>query len=104
MTAPGALTILEAYFNAMLREFGVTGLKVQEVISLEEQFLAYHAQVSKGRFARVVLMSCSRPIHGLIFLFKWREEDPDKLEQSCPEGVWFANQVHCGLAISGLEY
>lgn len=36
---------------------------------------------------------CSRPVYGLIFLFKWTEEDPDKQEQSCPEGVWFANQV-----------
>lgn len=36
---------------------------------------------------------CSRPVYGLIFLFKWMEEDPDKQEQSCPEEVWFANQV-----------
>lgn len=35
----------------------------------------------------------SRPVYGLIFLFKWIEEDPDKQEQSCPEGVWFANQA-----------
>lgn len=35
-----------------------------------------------------------RPVYGLIFLFKWLEEDPDKQEQSCPEGVWFANQVN----------
>ena len=43
MMETGSLTVLEAYFNAMLREFGVTGLKVQEVVSLDEQFLAYHA-------------------------------------------------------------
>lgn len=35
----------------------------------------------------------SRPVYGLIFLFKWREDDPLKQEQSCPEEVWFANQV-----------
>ena len=35
----------------------------------------------------------SRPVYGLIFLFKWIEEDCEKQEQSCPEGVWFANQV-----------
>lgn len=35
----------------------------------------------------------SRPVYGLIFLFKWIEEDSEKQEQSCPEGVWFANQV-----------
>jgi ubiquitin carboxyl-terminal hydrolase L5 len=32
-------------------------------------------------------------VHGLIFLFRWREDDPDKQEPSCPEEVWFANQV-----------
>lgn len=26
-------------------------------------------------------------------MFRWREDDPDKQEQSCPEGIWFANQV-----------
>lgn len=36
---------------------------------------------------------CSRPVYGLIFLYKWREDDPDKQEQTCPEEVWFANQV-----------
>lgn len=39
--------------------------------------------------------SHSRPVYGLIFLFKWVEEDPDRQEQSCPEAVWFANQVSC---------
>lgn len=38
-------------------------------------------------------MMISRPVYGLIFLFKWIEEDSEKQEQSCPEGVWFANQV-----------
>ncbi|CAF9920337.1 MAG: hypothetical protein HETSPECPRED_004243 [Heterodermia speciosa] len=61
----------------MLREFGVEGVKVQEIVSLDEE-----------------LLTClPRPIYGLVFLFKWREEDPDKLEQSCPEEVWFANQT-----------
>ena len=32
-------------------------------------------------------------MYGLIFLFKWKEEDPDTQESSCPEHVWFANQV-----------
>ncbi|KAL8963400.1 MAG: hypothetical protein Q9193_000334 [Seirophora villosa] len=37
--------------------------------------------------------STRRPVYGLVFLFKWRDEDADKLETSCPEGVWFANQT-----------
>ncbi|KAL8832410.1 MAG: hypothetical protein Q9191_000282 [Dirinaria sp. TL-2023a] len=60
----------------MLHDFGVKGVKIQEVISLDEELLAF----------------IPRPIFGLIFLFRWSEEDPNKQEQSCPEGVWFANQ------------
>ncbi|SLM40168.1 ubiquitin carboxyl-terminal hydrolase [Lasallia pustulata] len=66
-----------AFFNVMLKNFGVKGVKVQEVVSLDEELLAY----------------VPRPVFGLIFLFKWREDDPDKQEPSCPEGVWFANQT-----------
>jgi ubiquitin carboxyl-terminal hydrolase L5 len=35
----------------------------------------------------------SQPIYGLIFLFRWREDDAEKQEASCPDGLWFANQV-----------
>ncbi|KAL8883404.1 MAG: hypothetical protein Q9192_007185 [Flavoplaca navasiana] len=66
-----------AFFNVMLRDFGVEGVRVQEVVSLDSDMLAY----------------LPRPVYGLIFLFKWREEDPDKQEPSCPEGIWFANQT-----------
>lgn len=66
-----------ALFNVMLREFGVKGVKVQEVVSLDEEMLAF----------------LHKPVYGLIFLFRWREDDPDKQEASCPEGLWFANQT-----------
>ncbi|KAE8148812.1 ubiquitin carboxyl-terminal hydrolase [Aspergillus avenaceus] len=66
-----------ALFNAMLREFGVKGVKVQEVISLEEEMMAF----------------LNKPVYGLIFLFRWREDDPEKQEASCPEELWFANQT-----------
>lgn len=36
---------------------------------------------------------CSRPVYGLIFLFRWREDEEKKEEPECPNGVWFANQV-----------
>ncbi|KAL9076400.1 MAG: hypothetical protein Q9161_001116 [Pseudevernia consocians] len=58
-------------------KFGVQGVKVQEIVSLDDEILAY----------------LPRPVYGLIFLFKWIEEDSEKQEQSCPEGVWFANQT-----------
>lgn len=61
----------------MLKKFGVRGVKVQEIVSLDDEILAF----------------LPRPVYGLIFLFKWIEEDSEKQEQSCPEGVWFANQT-----------
>lgn len=33
------------------------------------------------------------PAHGMIFLFRWKPEGTDNVETTCPEGVWFANQV-----------
>ncbi|KAJ9359498.1 ubiquitin carboxyl-terminal hydrolase [Paecilomyces variotii] len=66
-----------ALFSVMLREFGVSGIKVQEVISLDEEIIA----------------SLHKPVYGLIFLFRWREEEADKQEASCPDGLWFANQT-----------
>ncbi|EAU31116.1 conserved hypothetical protein [Aspergillus terreus NIH2624] len=66
-----------ALFNVMLREFGVKGVKVQEVVSLDDEMMAL----------------LNKPVYGLIFLFRWREDDPEKQEASCPEGIWFANQV-----------
>lgn len=66
-----------AFFNVMLRDFGVNDIRVQEVVSLDEDMLA----------------CLPRPVHGLIFLFRWREEDTDRQEPSCPEGIWFANQT-----------
>ncbi|KAH0543991.1 hypothetical protein FGG08_001758 [Glutinoglossum americanum] len=69
---------LQALFSVMLREFGVKGVKVQEVFTMDEEVLA----------------GLNKPVHGLIFLFRWREDDPDKQEPSCPEEVWFANQTN----------
>ncbi|KAI9827640.1 MAG: hypothetical protein M1819_006929 [Sarea resinae] len=66
-----------AFFNVTLKEFGVKGIKVQEVFGLDAELLAM----------------LPKPVYGLIFLFRWRQEDPDKHETSCPENVWFANQT-----------
>lgn len=66
-----------ALFDVMLREFGVKGVKVQEVVSLDDEMMTF----------------LNKPVYGLIFLFRWREDDPDKQEASCPDGLWFANQT-----------
>lgn len=35
------LILFKALFNVMLREFGVKGVKVQEVVSLDEEMMAF---------------------------------------------------------------
>lgn len=37
---------MQAFFNVMLREFGVNGIKVQEVVGLDEELLAFLPYVS----------------------------------------------------------
>ncbi|KAK5133039.1 hypothetical protein LTR08_008244 [Meristemomyces frigidus] len=67
-----------AFFNVMLRDMDVRGAKVQEVFSLEDMELAM----------------LPRPIHALIFLFRYNEtEKEEQALTSCPKHVWFANQT-----------
>lgn len=35
-----------------------------------------------------------QPVYGLIFLFRYKSDDINKQESSCPDDVWFANQTH----------
>jgi hypothetical protein len=35
----------------------------------------------------------SKPVYGLIFLFQFQDDDPTKQEATCPDHIWFANQV-----------
>ncbi|KAB2572856.1 putative ubiquitin carboxyl-terminal hydrolase protein [Lasiodiplodia theobromae] len=66
-----------AFFNVMIQEFGVRGVKVQEVFGLDEALLAM----------------LPKPVHGLIFLFRYVEDDFIQQESTCPDHVWFANQT-----------
>lgn len=34
-----------------------------------------------------------KPVHGLIFLFRYVEDDFIQQESTCPDHVWFANQT-----------
>lgn len=34
-----------------------------------------------------------KPVHALIFLFRYRETDKDDIEDDCPDHIWFAEQV-----------
>lgn len=83
----------KAFFNVMLRDFGVKEVRVQEVVSLDHEMLASLPYDQLSLFSLCSKVLRSQPVYGLVFLFKWRAEDPDKQEQTCPEGIWFANQV-----------
>ena len=66
-----------AFFNTMLKDMGVHGVKTSEVWSLDDNDLAILPQ----------------PVHALIFLFRYRETDKDVLVTECPTNVWYAEQV-----------
>jgi ubiquitin carboxyl-terminal hydrolase L5 len=34
-----------------------------------------------------------KPVYGLIFLFRYREDDSGEKQEICPSHVWFANQI-----------
>ncbi|KAL8780260.1 MAG: hypothetical protein Q9194_001023 [Teloschistes cf. exilis] len=77
----------------MLRDFGVKQVRVQEVVSLDHEMLASLPYDQLSLFSLCSKVIRSQPVYGLVFLFKWRAEDPGKQEQTCPEDIWFANQT-----------
>ncbi|VDN60157.1 unnamed protein product [Dracunculus medinensis] len=63
-------------FTELVRGFGVTGAQIEELYSLEsEQF------------------SQLKPVHGLIFLFKWRPGEQPSGTVSNNEKIFFAGQI-----------
>ncbi|KAI0550948.1 cysteine proteinase [Xylaria curta] len=67
-----------AFFNAMLQDLDAKTLKVQEVVALDKTILA----------------ELPDPVHGLIFLYEWTNEDEShEARQDCPENLWFGNQT-----------
>lgn len=70
-----------AFFNAMLHSFGAPSFQIRELWGLDPEALAF----------------LPRPVHGLIFLYQYNEEDEDEdmaeKREECPEGLWFGNQT-----------
>lgn len=85
-----------AYFNVMLTDFGVRGVRVREVLGLDEAMLAMLPQ----------------PVYGIIFCFRYQDDstrtvlaesretgnEEDRLSESyddieATKHVWFANQL-----------
>jgi len=69
----------QALFSYILRQYGVKNIKIQEIFGLDDESLLY----------------LPKPVYGLIFLFKYRDDDADEDEDApkCPKHVWFANQT-----------
>lgn len=82
MAANGDWCLIESdpgVFTELIRGFGCTGVQVEELWSLDEETIERLS-----------------PIHGLIFLFKWRSgEDPDGsiVRDSRLDEIFFAKQV-----------
>ncbi|KAF2685652.1 cysteine proteinase [Lentithecium fluviatile CBS 122367] len=66
-----------AFFSVILREIGVQGVTVRQVVTLDPDILA----------------TMPNPIFGLILLYRHREFDVSKQETACPDNIWFANQM-----------
>jgi ubiquitin carboxyl-terminal hydrolase L5 len=67
-------------FTELIRGFGVLGVQVEELWSLDEQ-----------SFDNI------KPVHGLVFLYKWRPEETIQgsiVEDSRLKDIFFARQVH----------
>ncbi|GAB7337637.1 hypothetical protein MBLNU457_g2932t1 [Dothideomycetes sp. NU457] len=65
------------YFSVMMSEMGVSGLKIQEVLGLDDGLLAI----------------LPKPVHAMIFLFQYQTGTKETYESNCPDDLWFANQV-----------
>ena len=64
-------------FSEMISEFGVTGVQVEELYSLDQES-----------------MSALGTVHGLVFLFKWRQEKDDRATLTdYNDKLFFAHQV-----------
>ncbi|KAI9743281.1 MAG: hypothetical protein M1818_003127 [Claussenomyces sp. TS43310] len=66
-----------AFFNVMLRDFGISGIKVHEIFSLDEEMVAF----------------LPKPIYGLVFLYQFQDDDLGNQEPTSPDNIWFANQT-----------
>jgi ubiquitin carboxyl-terminal hydrolase L5 len=74
----------ELISNTLLREWGVSGIRLYPVFGLAEELIA----------------QLPYPIYGVVFCFGYQNVDGGTQTGPCPEGIWFANQepgsLNCG--------
>ncbi|XP_065198166.1 ubiquitin carboxyl-terminal hydrolase isozyme L5-like [Sycon ciliatum] len=97
MAAEGDWCLIESdpsVFTELIRGFGVKGLQVEELYSLDDELLAALRTVGP---ANTVLDSFPRlPVHGLIFLFRWHKEEKTAgtvVTDDRAQNMFFAKQV-----------
>ena len=78
----------------MLKEMGVDGVKIQEILELEDYMLATLPLVIRLQCILCVILTRHRqPVHAFIFLFRYRDAEMTQSETECSPDVWFANQI-----------
>lgn len=96
-----------AFFNVILQDLGVKDVKIQEVFSLDEGSLSFLPQVITSTAIPTLLdlsnKTHSKPVHGLIFLYQYVEEDAQE-ESENGHNVWFANQVFAFLSLPRVHH
>ncbi|KAJ7372322.1 ubiquitin carboxyl-terminal hydrolase [Desmophyllum pertusum] len=81
-------------FTELIRGFGCSGIQVEEIYSLDEASLEDFKLYSYSDLK--VSIFIPRPVHGVIFLFKWKPgEEPAGpiVHESRSLGIFFAKQV-----------
>jgi ubiquitin carboxyl-terminal hydrolase L5 len=66
-----------AYFSTILKDMGVSNIKVQEVVSFRPEALEW----------------IPRPSYGLILLYRYRDQSSTNQSREASSHVWFANQL-----------
>ncbi|KAI9147849.1 ubiquitin carboxyl-terminal hydrolase isozyme L5 [Paramyrothecium foliicola] len=83
-----------AFFNVILKDLGVQDVKAQEIFSIDQDSLDMLPLVPHYPLSLCSLTYNGRkPVHGLIFLYRYlSENEQDDIEETSGE-VWFANQA-----------
>jgi ubiquitin carboxyl-terminal hydrolase L5 len=64
-----------ANFNLMLKEYGVKGVRVLDIYTLDG------------------LEDLPQPVYGAVLLFRYRDVGVEDETEPCPDSLWFANQT-----------